>query len=75
MKVNYATQDQHEIRYRESHTDGNSEASSEVLELFAEDLPVQHDLKASQCLSTTSTISTFGGCAGTVGTLGCVASL
>jgi hypothetical protein len=75
MKVNYATQRQHEVRYRESHTDENGEARAEVLELFAEDLPSQHDLKASQCISTTSTISTGGGCIGTVGTYGCVASL
>jgi hypothetical protein len=48
-----------------------SVASAEGLELFAEDLPTEHDLKGISCLGCFASASSFGGTVGTASTFSC----
>lgn len=68
--MNYTTQTQNDPHFNEAEINGINNQTHEVLDLFAEELPVQQDMAVSQTKSTTSTISTGGGCLGTVSTIG-----
>lgn len=48
-----------------------SKLSAEGLELFAEDLPTQHDLQGISCLGCFASASSFGGTVGTASTFSC----
>ncbi|HYE75361.1 MAG TPA: thiocillin family RiPP [Blastocatellia bacterium] len=65
--MNYATQNQPDARDLNSKISDNAHQTSEVLELFAEELPAQHDLKMSYY--TAGTLSTYGSTVSSVSTL------
>ncbi|HYE73793.1 MAG TPA: thiocillin family RiPP [Blastocatellia bacterium] len=66
--MNYTTQNQNDTHFNESEMNGSNKQLNDVLDLFAEELQVQHDLKLPQTVSTTSTVSTAGSCVGTAST-------
>lgn len=51
-----------------------TKTSVEVLELFAEELPTQHDLKSSSTFGSAGTVSSTGG-GSTFGTISTLSSL
>jgi hypothetical protein len=53
--------------YHQSKSDERAKQAAEMLELFAEELPNQHDLKLSYY--TVGTLSTYGSTASSVSTL------
>lgn len=65
--MNYTSQNQIDTRDFNSKNDDQVNQPGEVLELFAEELPAQHDLKMSYY--TAGTLSTYGSCASSVSTL------
>jgi hypothetical protein len=71
--MNYATQNNFDARSNEPNVTENLSQPGGMLELFAEELPAQHDLKASDCFGCIATVSSTAG--STFSTLSSVSTL
>jgi len=56
--------------FRGAQAAATQQPHAERLDLFAEELPVQHDLKPVSTIATVATIFCIGGCVGTIGSIG-----
>jgi hypothetical protein len=66
--MNYTSNDNQSWHQQSANGGESNNQSVELLELFAEDLPVQQDLRSSACLGCLASASTFGGTVGTLST-------
>ncbi|HYE75362.1 MAG TPA: thiocillin family RiPP, partial [Blastocatellia bacterium] len=69
-RMNYTTENQIETPKNDSLSNGIANQPADLLDLFAEELPTQHDLKPTQtfgCIGTAS--STAGSCFSSLSTL------
>ncbi len=78
-EINDITRNDNEFGFHGARAAGNQKSNTALLDLFAEELPEQHDLlkySTVGSLGSASTFSTAGGCiacagsASTIGTLG-----
>lgn len=67
--MNYTTQNQTDVHYHETKGTDSVHAASELLDLFAEELPAQHDLMTSQTASSVSTLFCYGSTASSFSTV------
>lgn len=68
--MNYTTQNQNDAYKSEPSSNGIVNQPADLLDLFAEELPTQHDLKPTQtfgCVASAS--STAGSCFSTLSTV------